>query len=80
MSYVLLCRQLVFLVRRVGKAGEGNRTLVFSLEGYGSTIELHPHVSRLPAHADFQSAFSHFRSAPHFIFAATNFAVLEDTA
>ena len=24
------------------KAGEGNRTLVFSLEGYGSTIELHP--------------------------------------
>ena len=27
------------------KAGEGNRTLVFSLEGYCSTIELHP---RLP--------------------------------
>jgi hypothetical protein len=26
------------------KAGEGNRTLVFSLEGYGSTIELHPHL------------------------------------
>jgi hypothetical protein len=24
------------------RAGEGNRTLVFSLEGYGSTIELHP--------------------------------------
>src|SRR4029079_157910 len=24
------------------KAGEGNRTLVFSLEGYCSTIELHP--------------------------------------
>ncbi len=24
-------------------AGEGNRTLVFSLEGCGSTIELHPH-------------------------------------
>ena len=24
-------------------AGEGNRTLVISLEGYGSTIELHPH-------------------------------------
>ena len=23
-------------------AGEGNRTLVFSLEGCGSTIELHP--------------------------------------
>ena len=24
-------------------AGEGNRTLIFSLEGCGSTIELHPH-------------------------------------
>ena len=27
-------------------AGEGNRTLVISLEGYGSTIELHPHKGR----------------------------------
>ena len=26
-------------------AGEGNRTLVFSLEGCCSTIELHPHLS-----------------------------------
>ena len=25
-------------------AGEGNRTLVTSLEGWGSTIELHPHM------------------------------------
>ncbi len=25
-------------------AGEGNRTLVTSLEGWHSTIELHPHV------------------------------------
>ena len=25
-------------------AGEGNRTLVTSLEGWRSTIELHPHV------------------------------------
>jgi hypothetical protein len=25
-------------------AGEGNRTLVFSLEGCCSTIELHPHA------------------------------------
>ena len=25
-----------------GEAGEGSRTLVFSLEGYGSTVELHP--------------------------------------
>ena len=28
-------------------AGEGNRTLVVSLEGFCSTIELHPHLSRL---------------------------------
>jgi hypothetical protein len=28
------------------KAGEGNRTLVFSLEGCCSTIELHPHHQR----------------------------------
>ena len=26
-------------------AGEGNRTLVVSLEGFCSTIELHPHVT-----------------------------------
>ncbi len=30
-------------------AGEGNRTLVVSLEGFCSTIELHPLVSR-PCH------------------------------
>jgi hypothetical protein len=29
-----------FFARR---AGEGSRTLVNSLEGYGSTVELHPH-------------------------------------
>jgi hypothetical protein len=28
--------------RSVDEAGEGSRTLVFSLEGYGSTVELHP--------------------------------------
>ena len=28
-----------------GKAGDGNRTHVSSLEGWCSTIELHPHVS-----------------------------------
>ena len=27
-------------------AGEGNRTLVFSLEGYCSTIELHPRAAQ----------------------------------
>ncbi len=29
-------------------AGEGNRTLVFSLEGCCSTIELHPHLMIAP--------------------------------
>ena len=27
-------------------AGDGNRTHVTSLEGWSSTIELHPHVER----------------------------------
>ena len=31
------------LVENIG-AGEGNRTLVISLEGCCSTIELHPHL------------------------------------
>jgi hypothetical protein len=30
------------LQEQTNGAGEGNRTLVFSLEGYCSTIELHP--------------------------------------
>ena len=29
-----------------GKAGDGNRTHVSSLEGWCSTIELHPHINR----------------------------------
>jgi hypothetical protein len=29
-------------------AGEGNRTLVVSLEGFCSTIELHPHIAANP--------------------------------
>ncbi len=39
----VLCASLSrsFRLREAG-AGEGNRTLVFSLEGYCSTIELHP--------------------------------------
>ena len=31
--------------KRVTGAGEGNRTLVVSLEGFCSTIELHPHLA-----------------------------------
>ena len=34
---------LVHIHDFVNGAGEGNRTLVTSLEGWGSTIELHPH-------------------------------------
>ena len=34
-------------------AGEGNRTLVLSLEGFGSTIELHPHSLDLHLHQTF---------------------------
>ena len=29
---------------RLMKAGDGNRTHVISLEGWSSTIELHPHI------------------------------------
>ncbi len=44
---LLLCRlpEVVnkFSNEGVEKAGEGNRTLVSSLEGYSFTIKLHPH-------------------------------------
>ena len=36
---------------RLVEAGRGNRTLVFSLEGYCSTIELHPQVTCHPPDA-----------------------------
>ena len=39
-------RQLLPPVARA-EAGEGSRTLVDSLEGYRSTVELHPHRSEL---------------------------------
>ena len=34
-------------VRRFNGAGDGNRTHVTSLEGWNSTIELHPHAVRI---------------------------------
>ena len=51
-----------------GKAGEGNRTLVFSLEGYCSTIELHPQriqspTPELTTDIDQQSRLAEFRYA-----------------
>jgi hypothetical protein len=36
------------VIENIG-AGEGNRTLVISLEGCCSTIELHPHLSTVPS-------------------------------
>ena len=40
----MLTRQLLYQMSydSIYGAGEGNRTLVFCLEGSGSTIELHP--------------------------------------
>ena len=35
------------VTERIG-AGEGNRTLVISLEGFCSTIELHPRAAATP--------------------------------
>src|SRR5215218_5205654 len=48
-SRLTLCRQARRNpLREKAGAGEGNRTLVFSLEGCCSTIELHPRQARLP--------------------------------
>jgi hypothetical protein len=35
-------KQRVYLRERAKRAGEGNRTLMTSLEGWGSAIELRP--------------------------------------
>ena len=48
-NYVLCivnCALLQFTLKKAKKngAGEGNRTLATSLEGWGSTIELHPQI------------------------------------
>src|SRR5204862_6832304 len=39
------CKEM-YLAELPSLAGEGNRTLVSSLEGYSFTIKLHPHESR----------------------------------
>jgi hypothetical protein len=52
-------------------AGEGNRTLVSSLEGYSFTIKLHPHWGRpscractfLPSAFSMASRLANFRRA-----------------
>ncbi len=43
-TFFLCHSRLSILNFQLYEAGEGNRTLVFSLEGCGSTIELHPLV------------------------------------
>ena len=44
LSYRLICINIYTMLRKA-KAGDGNRTHVISLEGWSSTIELHPHLS-----------------------------------
>jgi hypothetical protein len=46
-GWALALRALLDLGFLVG-AGEGNRTLMTSLEGWGSTIELRPRAARAP--------------------------------
>ena len=48
LSYRLICKYPLFKGSPPvsGKAGDGNRTHVSSLEGWCSTIELHPHINR----------------------------------
>ena len=43
-SSLLIIRYSLRLQSRTFGAGSGNRTHVASLEGWNSTIELHPHV------------------------------------
>ena len=45
-------RRLAQVIEKIG-AGEGNRTLVISLEGFCSTIELHPRRRPRPLHIAF---------------------------
>ena len=59
-NYVLCivnCALLQFTLKKAKKngAGEGNRTLATSLEGWGSTIELHPQKKMVGA-AGFEPA------------------------
>src|SRR5215510_16421492 len=47
-------------VHLVCGAGEGNRTLVISLEGFCSTIELHPPSNRSSTRPSFTNGSVHF--------------------
>lgn len=49
---------LRFTLKKAKKngAGEGNRTLATSLEGWGSTIELHPQIKKMVGAAGFEPA------------------------
>jgi hypothetical protein len=64
-----LLKQLGHLLfqRRFG-AGEGNRTLTASLEGWNSTVELHPHKNLKTLRRFFR--FAQRRLAPGFLVAS----------
>ena len=59
-SRTTVTRNFAATFETVAGAGDGNRTRVISLEGWGSTIELLPHLANRPD-ADPQSAQHQFR-------------------
>ena len=64
---ILLAIQTIFQPQY--GAGEGNRTLVISLEGFSSTIELHPRNPTTRSTAQFPTptysmTFSHYEEVP----------------
>ncbi len=62
----------------IKKAGEGNRTLTTSLEGWGSTIELHPHtVTSKTSLSNWGKQDSNLRRRSHQIYSLTPLAARE---
>ena len=45
-------------------AGEGNRTLATSLEGWGSTTELHPHMVGMSGFEPLKAKLTDLQSVP----------------
>ena len=71
-----------FCLYSINGAGEGNRTLATSLEGWGSTIELHPQIKMVGA-AGFEPAtpWSQARCATKLRYApiSSTFAIIANT-
>ena len=63
-------------------AGEGNRTLATSLEGWGSTIELHPQNKKMVGAAGFEPAtpWSQARCATKLRYAPPTKNIIQDMA